>query len=122
MSSPLQTVIETPPYLRDAARFMSEGERKAIVDLIAARPVAGDLIPEGGGIRKLRVPLEGRGKRGGARVIYYHHSIRYPVFLLACFAKNERVDLSKAERSALAVAVKRLIDRYGVQDHDQTRL
>lgn len=92
---------------------MAERERKAVVDLIAANPVVGDLIPEGGGIRKLRVPLQGRGKRGGARVIYYHHSERLPVFLLTAFAKNEQSDLTMDERHQLADAVKRVVENYG---------
>ena len=41
----LHTVIETPTYLRDAGRFMTEVERRAVVDLIAAAPLAGDIIP-----------------------------------------------------------------------------
>ena len=93
---------------------MSEPQRKAVVDLIAANPGMGDLIPEGGGIRKLRVPLQGRGKRGGARVIYYHHSERFPVFLLTVFAKNEQDDMTIAERHQLANAVKRATETYGV--------
>ena len=113
----LHTVIETPHYLRKAERVMAEPERKAVVDLIAANPLTGDLIPEGGGIRKLRVPLHGRGKRGGARVIYYHHSERFPVFLLTVFAKNEQGDLSMAERHQLADAVKRVVEHYGGTRH-----
>ena len=111
----LHTVVETPSYLRDASRFMTDAERRTVIDLIASAPQAGDLIPEGGGIRKLRVPASGRGKRGGGRVIYYHHSERVPVFLLAAFAKNEQADLSMAERHQLADAVKRAVGNYGVQ-------
>lgn len=88
-----------------------------MVDLIAANPLAGDLIPEGGGIRKLRMPLQGRGKRGGARVIYYHHSDRFPVFLLTVFAKNEQDDLTMAECHQLADAVKRAAKTYGGAQH-----
>ena len=95
---------------------MTEPERRAVVNFIAGNPTVGDLIPEGGGIRKLRVPLQGRGKRGGARVIYYHHSERVPVFLLTIFAKNEQGDLSMAERHQLADAVKRVAENYGGSD------
>ena len=116
-TSRLHTVIETPHYLRKAERVMAEPERRAVVDLIAANPGAGNMIPEGGGIRKLRVPLQGRGKRGGARVIYYHHSDRFPVFLLTVFAKNEQGDLSMAERHQLADAVKRVVETYGEVQH-----
>jgi len=116
-SGRLHTVVETPSYLRDASRFMTDAERRVVVDLIASAPLAGDLIPEGGGIRKLRVPASGRGKRGGGRVIYYHHSERVPVFLLAAFAKNERTDLSAAELHQLAAVAKVLAKSYGETGH-----
>ena len=107
MSTTLFTVVETSPYLSDAARCMTAAEQLSVVNLVAGDPFVGDLIPGGGGIRKLRVALAGRGKRGGARVVYFVHSTRLPVFLLACFAKNEKSDLTPAERRVLAKAVKR---------------
>ena len=85
----------------------------AAVDLLAANPQAGELIPGGGGIPKLRLAFGGRGKRGGARVIYYHHSDRLPVFLLALFAKNERADMPRSEVSELARMAKTLAKSYG---------
>jgi hypothetical protein len=113
MPRTLITVVEMPAYLRDAERLLSEEERTTAVDLLAADPQAGDLIPGGGGIRKLRLAFGGRGKRGGARVIYYHHSDRLPVFLLALFAKNERADMPRAEVSELARMAKTLAKSYG---------
>ena len=53
-------------------------------------------------MRKLRWARDGRGKSGGVRVIYYYHSEAMPLYLLTMFAKNERANLSKAERNALA--------------------
>jgi predicted permease len=50
-------------------------------------------------VRKLRWALEGRGKRGGARIIHFFHSPRLPLFLLTAFAKNERTDLSQLGRT-----------------------
>jgi hypothetical protein len=67
------------------------------------------LIPETGGIRKMRWVLPGRGKRGGARVVYYYHNDSLPVFLLAAYGKNEKADLSKAERNTMARLVPALI-------------
>lgn len=106
MPSRLNTVVETAPYIRDAQRIMTRDEQKAVIDLLATNPLAGVLVPDGGGIRKVRMPLDGRGKRGGARVIYFFQTADHPVFLLACFAKNEKADLTVAERRALAAAVK----------------
>jgi hypothetical protein len=59
---------------------------------VGANPEAGDLMPETGGVRKLRWALPGKGKRGGARVIYFFHDERLPVFLLAMYGKNEEAE------------------------------
>ncbi len=98
----LVTVAETPEYLRNAARLLRPEDSVAIVQFLAARPKAGDLIQGTGGVRKLRWGRAGRGKSGGVRVIYYFHDEAMPLYLLALFAKNEKADLSKAERNELA--------------------
>ena len=76
---------------------------------MAAQPAAGDLIEGTGGVRKLRWARDGRGKSGGVRVIYYFHSGAMPLYLLTMFAKNERANLSKAERNELAKLVEMLV-------------
>jgi hypothetical protein len=52
------------------------------------------------------------GKRGGARVIYYYHDERLPVFLLSAFAKNRKANLSRAERNAMKRLVPILVAGY----------
>lgn len=106
----LLTVAELPEYLRTAAKLLTDIDRRAIVDHLAAHPAAGDLIEGTGGVRKLRWARDGRGKSGGVRVIYYFHSGVMPLYLLTMFAKNERANLSKAERNALAELVDALVE------------
>ena len=60
-------------------------------------PAAGDLIPGGRGLRKLRVPLPGRGKRGGARVIYFNLTEQQVVLLAAAYAKADRSNMLAAD-------------------------
>ena len=103
------TVAELPEYLRAATRLLADADRRAIVDHLAACPMAGDLIEGTGGVRKLRWARDGRGKSGGVRVIYYFHSEAMPLYLLPMFAKNSRANLSKAERNALASLVDVLV-------------
>jgi hypothetical protein len=98
----LLTVAELPEYQKASARLMGSEERTAIVQFLAARPKAGDLMEGTGGIRKLRWGREGRGKSGGVRVVYYFHSDDMPLYLLTVFAKNERANLSRGERNELA--------------------
>lgn len=80
---------------------MSEEERAIVVDTVAANPEGGAIVPGTGGLRKLRIALRGRGKRGGGRVIYWYHSEGKPVALLFVFAKNEAEDLSAGRRKLL---------------------
>ena len=67
-----------------------------------------------GGIRKLRWVREGMGKCGGARVIYYFHDNRIPLYLLSIFGKNEKANLSGAEANELSKLVKLLLKASGI--------
>ena len=89
MADAPMTVVETERFLKDVEPLMSDAEREALVAFMGANPEAGQIIPETGGVRKVRWGLAGRGKRGGARVIYYYHSERLPVFLIGC-VRQER--------------------------------
>ncbi len=108
----MHTVVETVPYLADADRLFSAEQQAIIVDTDSADPRCGVVMPGTGGVRKLRVAASGRGKRGGARIIYLFGGKNVPVFLLAVFAKNERSDLSQAERNDLARMTVELIRSY----------
>lgn len=107
----MQSVIETQAYLASAKDAgMSAEEMAAVVDMIAANPEAGEIMPGCGGARKLRVARPGGGKSGGYRVITYYAGDVFPVFLLTVFGKNEKANLSKAERNTLAGLTKQLTD------------
>ena len=105
----LLTVAELPEYIRTAGKLLSDVDRRAIVDHLAAHPAVGDLVEGTSGVRKLRWARGGRGKSGGVRVIYYFHSEAMPLYLLTIFAKNERANLSKADRNELAGLVDVLV-------------
>ena len=92
---------------------MSEEERVAVVDMVAADPEAGAVVPGTGGLRKLRIPLGGRGKRGGGRVIYWYHSEGCPVVLLFVFAKNQAEDLAPGRRRLLMRIAASLNEEFG---------
>ncbi len=77
-------MIETHEFLTATRKLMSDVERSEFVQYLAYNP-------------KLRWGLEGRGKRGGARVIYFYHDRDMPVYWLTAYAKNEREDLEPPE-------------------------
>jgi hypothetical protein len=106
------SVVETPEFLAATSKLMSAEARALLVDYLAYNPTSGDLVQGAGGIRKLRWGLEGRGKRGGARVIYFYHKAGMPLFALTAYAKNERADLSQPDRSALLQLTVRLVEAF----------
>jgi mRNA-degrading endonuclease RelE of RelBE toxin-antitoxin system len=106
------TVVETARFLKDVRPMMSDSEREHLVTFLGANPEVGEIIPETGGVRKVRWALAGRGKRGGARVIYYYHNERLPLFLLAAYGKNEKANLTMAERNAMQRLIPALVAGY----------
>jgi hypothetical protein len=106
------TVVETEEFLRKAKPLMSETEREELVAFLGANPEVGRIVAGTGGVRKVRWGLAGRGKRGGTRVIYYYHSERFPLFLLTAYPKNEKADLTQAERNAMKRLVQILVAGY----------
>lgn len=106
------TVVETPEFLTATRKLMEEDRRALLVGYLAYNPTAGELIPGTGGVRKLRWQLEGRGKRGGARVVYFYHSVGVPLFALTAYPKNEREDLSQADRNHFRRLTKMLVASY----------
>ncbi len=97
----LLTVAETPLFVRQAEDVWDDAEREAFVNFIARNPLAGDLIPETGGVRKIRWARTGTGKRGGARVIYFYHDASRPLYLLMVYAKARRENLTPDEKRAV---------------------
>jgi len=106
------TVVETRPFIEDAAKCFTEEERTDFIEYIAHNPTAGVVVPGAGGVRKVRWRAGGRGKRGGARVIYFFHNERVPLFLLTAYAKSQRVDLAPAQRTAMRRIAAEIVKQY----------
>ncbi len=106
----LQAVLETSIFSRRADALLSREERSDLIESLARDPLAGDVMPGLGGVRKLRFAPKGRGKSGAFRVIYYVLTDELPILALLIYGKNERADLSPEQRkviAALAAEMKR---------------
>ena len=87
------TVIETPTFQKQVAKVWTEAERLEFIAWIAANPTAGDVIPGADGARKVRWTVQGKGKRGGARVVYFNLSEAELVLLVAVYAKADKTNI-----------------------------
>lgn len=113
MMTSLLAVVETELYIAQAAKLMDEAERAAIVDAVAGAPMMGVLIKCTKGLRKMRIALQGRVKRGGGRLIYSFHSEGYPAVLLMVYAKNTAADLTNEQRRRLIAVSEMLLKDFG---------
>lgn len=96
------TIIETPVFLRYAAKVWDDAEREDFIAWLAKHPDAGDVIPATGGLRKVRWSRPGMGKRGGVRVIYMWRNTQGELVLLTVYAKAEHDTFSNAFLRSLA--------------------
>lgn len=100
--------IETPTFTRLVTALLTDDEYRQVQNALAADPHRGDLIPGGGGIRKLRHALPGRGKSGGTRVIYYCVDRHDQIYMLLVYPKSKKDNLTDRETALLRDWVKEL--------------
>lgn len=100
-------IVETPIFTKLITDLMSDDEYKDLQEALVNRPDMGAVIKDTGGLRKVRWSLEGRGKRGGVRVIYYWMTADEQLYMLLAYPKNEQEDLTAAQKKALKQIVER---------------
>ena len=91
------TVVETLLFQRQWPLYWTEEERGEFAAYIADHPKAGDVVPESGGIRKVRWGRAGSGKSGGVRIIYYNRTAEGEIVLLTLYAKARTSNLTGAK-------------------------
>ncbi len=95
------TVLQLPKFKAEATELIGAGGIEALAAYLVDHPDAGDVVPGSGGVRKLRWAAKGKGKRSGARIIYLYVVIAASVYLIRCYAKNVKTDLTADEKRQL---------------------
>lgn len=93
-------LVETSAFTRLVRELLPDDSYRRLQAHLVVNPEAGDLIPSGGGLRKLRWQEPGKGKRGGLRVIYYRIDAGR-IYLLYAYRKSEQPDLTRAQIRSL---------------------
>jgi hypothetical protein len=93
--------LEDESFTKLAEQYIGDEGMATLQNELCENPDAGDLIPGTGGARKIRIALPGRGKSGGARVIYYYRDSRNAIFFLTLYPKNKKSNLTSREKDAI---------------------
>lgn len=98
----IRTFVELPIFRsRWKTLGLNDDDLKRLQEEILLDPKIGLVMKETGGVRKMRFALEHRGKSGSIRVIYVDFEAYEKIFLITAYPKNEKDNLSKAERNEL---------------------
>jgi mRNA-degrading endonuclease RelE of RelBE toxin-antitoxin system len=81
--------IEASAFTKYIFDYLSEDEFWGLQNFLIQYPEAGKVIRGSGGIRKVRWSMSGKGKRGGARIIYYFNKQNNEIWLLTIYSKSE---------------------------------
>ena len=102
--------IEIDRFGDVADEYLGDEGRAAVVDLLLENPEVGDTVEGTGGARKMRVALpgKGKGKSGGARVIYYYRKSRFVVYLLCLYPKSQQASLRAEDKRWLKAEIKKI--------------
>lgn len=104
--------VELPAFARNRATYLNDEGFRTLQNLLMRDPEAGDVIPETGGLRKLRFrdARRAKGKRGGLRVVYYWWAAGFQFWLFTVYDKDEMADLTPKQKTALKILVKAELD------------
>ncbi len=108
----MQTLVPIGSFEERARSLLNDGEFDGMLELLAKHPTAGRLVQGTGGLRKIRIAREGRGKSGGARVVYYYHNEHTPILMLLIYAKADQENLTQKQKHVLKKLVNEVIDNF----------
>lgn len=100
-------IVETSVFTRQIKDLMNDDDYRSLQESLVQRPDTGSIIQGSGGLRKVRWKLEGRGKSGGVRVIYYWVNADDQIYMLFAYPKNQQENLTPEQMKVLKQIVER---------------
>lgn len=94
-------------FTRVADDFLDDDAMRQVEAELIANPRKGDMIVGTNGVRKLRVAIAGRGKSGGARLIYLYIEVGSRIHFIKLYAKNMQTDLTQVEKREVRMLAQR---------------
>lgn len=102
-----RTFIEVPMFTKKWKELgLSDDILRELQNILLENPKSGDVIQGTGGLRKIRIPLDNAGKRGGGRVLYVDVEVKETIYFINVYTKNEKEDLTEDEKKAFKAVIK----------------
>lgn len=102
-----RTFIEVPMFVKKWQELgLTDENLRELQNILLENPKAGSVIQGTGGLRKIRIPMDEKGKRGGARVLYVDIEIKESIYFVNVYSKNEKEDLTEDEKKAFKAVIK----------------
>jgi len=105
--NPNMIIVETTIFTKLISQLLDDDQYRELQELLIENPEIGDLIQGSGGLRKIRWKLAGRGKRGGARIIYYWAVSADQIRMLYVYSKGDQENLTKDQLKVLRQVIER---------------
>ena len=104
-----RTFIEVPVFTRKWRELgLTDENLRELQNILLENPKTGDVIQGTGGLRKIRIPIDNSGKRGGGRVLYIDIELKEKIYFINVYAKNEKENLTEDEKKAFSAVIRLL--------------
>jgi hypothetical protein len=103
-------IIETSIFTKQITNMMTDEEYRLLQESLIIKPDVGTILKGSGGLRKARWKLEGKGKSGGIRYIYYWVNEDDQIIMLFAYSKSEQETLTSKQIGILKLAIERWKD------------
>ena len=114
-----RTFIQKDEFIKNWERLgLTDDDLRRLELEIMKNPQVGPVIQGTGKLRKMRFAFENKGKSGSSRVCYVDFLIHETVYLITVYPKNEKDNLSKAERNEIKKFIDILEKRLGGNDNE----
>ncbi len=102
-----RTFIEVPVFTKKWKELgLTDEALRELQNILLNDPKTGKVIQGTGGLRKICIPMENRGKSGGSRVIYVDIELKETIYFINVYSKNEKDDLTEDEKKAFKAVIK----------------
>ena len=102
-----RTFIEVPMFTKKWKELgLPDESLRELQNVLLKDPKSGDVIQGTGGLRKIRIPLDNTGKRGGGRALYVDVELKEIIYFINVYTKNEKDDLTEEEKKAFKAVIK----------------